>query len=184
MKQEPLSLNLVKIIIVLIIFICFILGVAVEYLATKPRSESVVLQPTEEESEIDISEWETYNNKKYGFELRYPQNWFIDEKKGDEILNPYFNLLEIKLSKKELSEYTSPSISINIVNENFVLGTRDWENFKIGQINGFITCYKESGCEIIFESNNNQSFYMVTENNPLRDKITNQILSTFKFLKD
>jgi len=34
---------------------------------------------------IDISDWKTYRNEEYGFEIKYPKNWEIKEEKIDYV---------------------------------------------------------------------------------------------------
>jgi len=136
-----------------------------------------------EKVEDETADWKTYRNEEYGFEIKYPEDWYINERKGNDVLTPWFTIVELILNEKEPDKYEKPFTSINIQNEKFVLGTRDWKEFKLGQIDAEISCDTKIGCEIIFWSSNLQSFYIKTKNDPFFDKITNQILSTFRFLE-
>lgn len=81
MKQEPLSLNLTKTIMVVTIFVCFgaLIG-AIGYLAMKSKTEPPVLPPVEkEESKIDTSDWKIYNNPETDFTFKYPNNWEVKQ---------------------------------------------------------------------------------------------------------
>jgi hypothetical protein len=135
------------------------------------------------------ADWKTYTNKEYGFEVNYPENYYIrvtgNSKKEENGLTYEFDLSRVDISK----EPESVLISIHIVGPDFVLGSRDWEDFKLGGIDGKISYNWEktapdkiAGSEIILTSKNNQKFYIVTKGDPVKDEMLNQILSTFKFL--
>ena len=91
--------------------------------------------------------------------------------------------MEISLNEKKIEKKEKSFISINIQDPDYVSGPKDWKNFELGQIKGEISCSTGAGCEIVIWSNNYQDFHIITTNNPLEDKLTNQMLSTFRFLE-
>jgi hypothetical protein len=89
--------------------------------------------------------------------------------------------LDINEKKSDFNINKISYVRLVAEDENFVLGARDWADFKLGEIDGDISC-GGVGCEITFK-HNEKIFYVGTKNNPNTDNITKQILSTFKFIK-
>lgn len=126
--------------------------------------------------------WKTYTNTEHGFEIKYPSDWVV--KIGGPGEMGAYSLLSLDINKK-ISDFNKNRASyVRLITEdnNFVLGTRDWKNFELGQIKGSISC-DSNLCEIIFNSSLSQHFYIQTKNNPETDGDTHEILSTFKFTK-
>jgi len=209
MKQEPLSLNIVKTIMVVTIFVCLgaLIG-AIGYLAMKPKSESVVLQPTEEESEIDISDWKIYRNEKYGFEIKYPPNWDYNEEDISYLhyVIPRGTKSGIQIRYKPINKTYSSSgkisyVPVQIKARNFPYQISEYEKEVV--INGikFMETEPVPGrpSRIFFAENPKGSgSVMITDFIPVivelkagissREKssyeaIFNQMLSTFKFIE-
>jgi uncharacterized membrane protein YvbJ len=76
------------IIITSIIVAVIIIGVITVYINQRQKGEEVrkepVAQPEESTIEsiiefIDTSDWRTYRNEEYGFEIRYPVNWSVHD---------------------------------------------------------------------------------------------------------
>mgnify|MGYP001568500438 CR=1 FL=1 len=140
-----------------------------------------------QQSTINTSTWQTYRNDEFGFEVRHPNNYYIKtmgERREGGLL---YNLLAVEIYK----DTETSLVTINVTGPNFVLGTRDWEDFRLGDIGGSISYNWEdwkmrekiSSAEIIFRSDNNQGFFITTRGDPFEDKIINQILGTFRFVE-
>ena len=128
--------------------------------------------------------WRTYTNSQYGFSIQYPDDW--DNKiSGAGVMGAY-SLLSLDINKYSYDFNINRTSYVRLVVEdnNFELGTRDWKNFELGQIKGDIACSVDTGCELVFTSNNGQNFLISTINNPETDSTTNQMLSTFKFTNE
>ena len=116
--------------------------------------------------------WKTYTNTQYGFSFQYPSDW-------EAVNTPQGQMGEFSLLSFNIIKNGIPYITIAVEDNNFVLGSRNWKDFQLGQIKGIIS----NSNEIVFTSAQGQKFYILTKNNPKMDTVTSQILSTFKFTK-
>ncbi|MEW6610398.1 MAG: hypothetical protein AB1352_02085 [Patescibacteria group bacterium] len=57
---------------------------------SQPQNNGTKPTPTPEviTSDIDTSDWKTYRNEELGFQIKYPNEWGIDEEKIDHRFNP------------------------------------------------------------------------------------------------
>ncbi|PIR79737.1 MAG: hypothetical protein COU25_03810 [Candidatus Levybacteria bacterium CG10_big_fil_rev_8_21_14_0_10_35_13] len=138
----------------------------------------------------ETANWKTYTNEKYGFTLKYPPEWSIDDKKLNIInLGPLSTKNHIG---ETIPEYVSSYIVLSLFNstQNTDLKTFKnlnpavnpiWKEIMIDEINGLDVQHK--GCvsgscrEILFQKDN--TIYNFSEQNNLKE--LNQILSTLMF---
>lgn len=66
----------------------------------------------------ETADWKTYRNEEYGFELKYPQDWFINSESLTQI--------SIVNNKYKDSEGEFPYINVLIYNNNENLTLRNW----------------------------------------------------------
>lgn len=70
-------------------------------------------------SQTDTSKWKTYNNKRWGYSFKYPEDWFVEE--TTELITT------IRAWKRGPKEYSDPLRDIDIV----VYPTKeDWPSFE------------------------------------------------------
>lgn len=155
-------------------------------LSTKPGEIAPETTPTEP-SEIDTSKWKTYRNEEYGYEVKYPKNWQVNDSKlssvywiiSEEIQlkSPYTIPLKIEVKERRrrtLEEWISrPEMpEYSYIREEYVV----FEGIEGVIVYDPITMTVPS--EIAFIPYNDKMYRIET---PYGLKMLKQILSTFKF---
>jgi len=91
--------------------------------------------------EIDTSNWKTYRNEEYGFEFRYPEDWYYDicasnyenhiavfSDKTVDCINDIFNVV-ISLEKTDKFDFNDKVRRLNLINATTteVFGKNNWQ---------------------------------------------------------
>lgn len=197
------SLTIVKIVLTVasIVSIGTALGATI-YFGVLKNSPPVAVQPTPSITQvltptvtptliptitpnIDTSDWKTYKNEKYGYEIKYPSEW----QGGEES-----SVAKVASFTPEKRDMAQAGFWVYLYENPENLSTKDWwvKDYKKGDAKytykGIIRfseinmdVYKEeSGLEFqYYISSKNSNIYLIVS--PLVEEKMNQILSTFKF---
>lgn len=200
-----------KSIVLILIAIGFIIALAVYFQYEKKNNVSLKSQITQDTAEQtnqgEIANWKTYKNEKYGFEIKYPQNFYVNETE-----NYIDNNLKFIV---DFSEYTSspskeyPGVRIQNINDKPQMDFKEYINQLIkrelessndvygcnkslnnisnedinidGVIGSKLNGFCGFGSDLICVYKNEKVFSM---GNSLADeKVFEQMITTFKFTK-
>ena len=149
------------------------------------------LEDNKVESKTDTSDWKTYRNKEYGFELKYPLDFKEQKAESDTIL------LTTKIDKVS-SNYFTVSIRKNYKINQILSSVKDVEEINIGDYLGYKYFYIEGvgmsevvliqtgqdALSISFDLiGGEKNFATADDKKTYIQDYFNQILSTFKFIE-
>lgn len=143
------------------------------------------------EGKADLSDWKTYRNEQYGFEVKYPREWTI--------LKAPFDLKGINLSKdskrgeislifyEDINDETLPSVK----RKTFDDWIKDANNFQFQnpQVINFLgnkaygAVLPANAHKNIIAISHNNHIYVITYKNLEMKSINEEIVSTFKFIQ-
>jgi len=99
---------------VLIIAITAIIIAGIAAYAVIQKAEAPVSAKPEKISGLEQSsataDWKTYRNEKYGFEIKYPRNWYFEP----HLNNGYFDITNYKIGLGNIAPAGSTGVRINI----------------------------------------------------------------------
>jgi hypothetical protein len=206
-ENKPVSPKSILIFVIILFILIASLSVA-SYLSSVKNIPPVVVQPTEEPIatptpeptiaptlNIDMSNWQTYKNDKYGFEVRHPSDWSVSESLEDDqdpavvvslvspskkgyILGPYLPSKFAPKNWEEVNSFIAPKISIQgaVKNEITFNGHKAYEVInRPGDRNEMH--------EIYFLYN---GYFFILQSSAISQRpepLLNQVVSTFRFMK-
>lgn len=133
------------------------------------------------------SKTKTYRNEEWGFEFEYPNDWTFHE---NTFYSPFsrFNLVGASPEENNLPDPLAPSFLLNIVTPDFASRAfYDLRNvaveISIGSLTGFEYAYEYEGLPKIAIVLPFGEYKIILGTYKIHEKIFNQILASFKFLK-
>lgn len=145
---------------------------------------------------IDISDWKTYKNDKYGFEFKYPSNWFgggteydLSKLIDDNILKASGTVFQVLLGSKD---QPTRFFSLNVMNKSIdeaiaydwtSFGKRTGESVVIGGVTGEKLQGAFYGMEYVVYDRKTYFFRQTDAAEKTDWEKYDKVVSTFKFIK-
>ena len=165
--------------------------------AEEPEDETEFFEP------IDIADWQTYRNQKYGFEFLYPAEMYVGQ--SDETIQDLFYIYDYPSNCGGSCETPNMRIKFGGAENENLLPISEWVNKNVDMaaemraedqpmtvdgIKGLKRIYKdEAGREIAIlvffpdKDNNRNVIYYFATSGMQNMEILEQLISTFHFVK-
>lgn len=178
-------------IVFLAIITFFSLSYLMFFLATSTNELSKSKTSSQYENS-ELSDWKTYRNEEYGFELKIPNDWKVDDSTFSD--NDLFLIMSPETEKARLDCYEGPNCEPNISiqiskpssEQNYLLNQS--EKISIGGHDAYQT-YQDDGFEgldmVVLVQDTSNLYYMTfykVKINEFQNSTESKILSTFKFI--
>lgn len=125
--------------------------------------------------EIRTKNWSVYQNKKYGFEIKYPKGWKVMSQKYNPLSDLKYNLFLTNNKQLTLISLDTPNRKIS--EEEVIYTLTIWEQGNIAER------YQENVHYELLRTVNNYDFVGVDDYRNPDKEIFGQILSTFRFIE-
>jgi len=136
--MKKLSLPITIVVILVVGYLVFFARQA------NDQNGTVVQQPPVNGTTIDTSDWKTYRNEQYRFEVRYPNDWYLTAPNllGEPYLNlpagpitfTNYDLSSLTTSFPQIPSWAKIDIYIGLKPQNWSLGNFAEENFLSPQV--------------------------------------------------
>jgi len=191
-KQFTITISIVVVILAAV-------GGAVWYAQSYKQSQNPPVAENEPEQtasstteDIDTSDWLTYRNEEYGFEVRYPETWVLQntqsgiyikyQKEWEFGMEEGFSAFGVSVIKENLQEFIE-SYKSDFLNEKPLTRIINKEVYILANIPATkLTSNNAEGINgnFIFAVYNGKNYLITFDENEERHK---EIISTFKFIE-
>jgi len=139
---------------------------------------------TQDTIPLDTSDWQTYRNDEFGFEVKYPDNWSIEEDYGRAASNFIFDgpIKEDRVRDSFFVQILHGLLySLDEIRVSEIRAGNDVVITNINEIPALIVDSSKQGChyKLLSERRSGDLFTVSCSYTP----IENQILSTFRFIE-